>query len=792
MPTQDVESFDKIKVLVTASSGTTVIPTATTDCTIIPNTAQISPYTFEIANFTGSSYVASFTDEGGGNLSYTGNVSATGGWISDKEQFTTKAVYGTKEIDLKYTVVKSKDGATGGGFDGGSVDIIFQRYDISQSPSSPIAPSPSVGTPVGWFTNPPTGTDPLFASQGVKYAGSTNYTWGTPYRVEGSSVVEIAIYKKDDSNTPSGGSYDFTTNTLNTSGLTAGWSQTPPATLGNLESVYKSVGLFVGGPEETGATTSWSPTGVTAFRQDGSAGTDAKTVKLTPSSFVVKYNTAGVEIGSPNQISFTTDVQNISGSPNYRFLVDGVEKQNTTTDTFTLADADEPGIGEVVEVSVEVYDTAPSPDELLATDSISIYAVQDGSDAIIGLLTNSAHTVSAASDGTLASGALDDAGGTFKVFVGGTEVTTSCTFSVVGTPASTTTTINSSTGVYSITALSANQDNVTYQAVIPAATAGTSGDIILTAIYSISKSIDGNQGLRSTTGLIYYTVASATIPSTPTATNYVFSTISFSSLTANWSLERPTITASNANNFWESTFNATEDSAASDVSSSSTSPPNLTFSLPVRVQDGFGDSITENVIDINAAATKWVGVDVVSFTEDSANKPHPRSSTEYKYTYNNTAGNLEFAFGASNTDLSWTTTSHSLFAGDTEVARIKIRHIAEPFSSGNVQQTDKIKSIYYEFEVVGSPGTTYSTESNYEVTLSSSSSPSFTYTSSWVGSGSPATNGYDEIQNHDMTALSGYQVSLEHLPTKALKTIYISYTGVADSLIEIDGSTGGK
>lgn len=322
--------------------------------------------------------------------------------------------------------------------------------------------------------------------------------------------------------------------------------------------------------------------------------------------------------------------------------------------------------------------------------------------------------------------------------------------------------------------------------------------------YSISKSSsgssgssgtfgsDGEEGLKSLTGLVYLTVPSATLPGTPTATNYVFSTVSFSSLTANWSLERPTITAGNANNYWESTFNATEDSSASDVSSSSTSPPNLTFSTPVRVQDGFGDSVTESVTDINAASTKWVGVDVITFTEDSTNLPHPRSSSVFSYTYNSTVGNLEFAVGGANTNKSYLVTSHSFFAGDVEVARLRIRHIAEPFSSGNVQQVDKVKSVYYELEVIGTPAATYSTESNYRVTLASSSSPSFVYTSSWVGSGSPTTNGFQEIQNHDMTALSGYQITIEHTPSKQLKTLYVTYTGVADSTIDVDVDAGGK
>ena len=394
------------------------------------------------------------------------------------------------------------------GENGASVDIIFQR-----SATQPEAPDPSEGLPGGspaWYTNPPSGTQLLWASKGTKDVGDIEFTWGTPYQVEGSAVVEIAIYKKDDSNTPMGGSYNFTTNSLNTTGLTVGWSQTPPSLSNNLESVYKSVALFVGSPEETSASATWSAPAVIGFRQDGSIGNDAKAVKLTPSSFVINYSTAGAESDS---ITFTTTVQSISGSPTYSFLVDGVEKQNSTTSTFTLADADEPDIGEVVEVSVEVYDTTPS---LLATDSVSIYAVQDGSDAIIGFLTNTAHTVSADNSGTVSS--FSGAGGTFKVFVGGTEVTTSCTFSVVGNPANTTTSIDASTGVYDITALSANQDNVTYQAVIPAATAGTSSDVTITSIYSISKSIKGNVGDDGASlDIIFQRYDISQSPSSPTA-----------------------------------------------------------------------------------------------------------------------------------------------------------------------------------------------------------------------------------------------------------------------------------
>lgn len=568
---KNVETEDRIDILVTAGSGATVTPGNVTNCVITPNVSKSSPFTYSISGFSGASYTASFTDEAAGALDVTGSVSASSAWTSDKEQFTMRGVYGSKSIDLKYSVVKSKDGQLGAdgsdGDNGAGVNIVFTRS--ATDPGTPT-PTPGVPTSQGWFDSPPAATDNsnfLWASQGIIIPPSTDYTWGATYKVDGSVFAEVTVYRKNNNTPPSAAlTWDFTTNTLSA----GDWSTSLPTVDTANDIIYASVGLFSGHPTDT------------ATALDGSW------------SAVVKY------------------AERVDGE-------------------------------------------------------------------------------------------------------------------------------------------------------------------------------DGEEGLKSLTGLVYLTTPSAGNPGTPTATNYVFSTVSFSGLTANWSLERPTITAGNANNYWESTFNAKENAPAGDVSSSSTSPPNLTFSAAVRVQDGFGDSVTESVTDINAAATKWTGVDLITFSQDSTNDPHPRSSTEYKYTYNATTGNLEYAVGASNTDKAWTTTTHTFLAGSTEVARIKLRHIAEPFEFSGIQQTSKVKSVYYEFEAIGTPGATYSTESNYTITFATTS-----FTQSWVGGGSPVANGYDQIQNYDNVADSGYLVSIAHTPSNALKTMFVSFSGIADSIIIIDGSSGGK
>jgi hypothetical protein len=625
--TQNVESFDKITVTITASSGSTVSFVSETGCTVTPKATKTSPAVFIITGFSGSSYTASFTDESAGTLDVTGSVSSTGGWISDTEQFVMRAEYNSQPVDLKYTVVKSKDGDVG-------VDGI-----------------------------------------------------------------------------------------------------------------------------------------------DGATGVDSKAVKLTASKYVISYSTAGTE---SDTIIFTATPQNPPAGVNYRFTIGGVEKQYLLngTATYTLDQADEPAIGSTTTVVCEMR-SGGSPDDILATDSVTIYAVQDGSDAIIGFLTNVAHVVAADSSGNVPS--FTGAGGIYKVFVGGTDVTTNCAFSV-SSSTNVTTTINATSGVYDITAIAADTATATYQAIIPAAFAGTQADVTITADYTIAKSTAGAAGKQVTNGTVFLTVPQSSPPSAPTATAYNFGTQTFTGLTANWSLERPTISAGNANNFWEAAFNVEETTAGGGTGVPTFQNP------PVKVQDGFGDSITENVIDINAASTKWIGVDNISFTEDATNAVQPRSSSEYKYTYNATGGSEEYAVGAANTDKGWLSTTHTFYAGDTAVANIIIRHIAEPFPVGGVQDTQKIKSVYYEFEVVGSPASTYSTESNYSISLNGT-----TLTQSWVGGGSPVANTYDQIQDYDQaTADQAYIITIQHTPTNAVKSVFVQYSGIVDSNITIDGGNYGK
>ena len=153
----------------------------------------------------------------------------------------------------------------------------------------------------------------------------------------------------------------------------------------------------------------------------------ATTIKLIPTSHVIDYSKVGTE---NTTVSFTTITQNMEGTIFYEFLVGNTTKQNTTTSTFTLDDADEPGPTDVpIQVTVKARQGSSSG-TVLAEDVVSIFAIQDGSPTTTAILTNEAHTVAADKDGVVSS--FSGAGGTFKVFHGNTDITSNakCTFAV--------------------------------------------------------------------------------------------------------------------------------------------------------------------------------------------------------------------------------------------------------------------------------------------------------------------------------------------------------------------------
>ena len=219
-------------------------------------------------------------------------------------------------------------------------------------------------------------------------------------------------------------------------------------------------------------------------------GAFGRTVELAASKYVINYATSGTESDS---ITFTATARNFSGiTPYFEFFVEGSSKQASATGsgtpptkTFTLADSDEPAIGAEKTILVQVREDSASGD-IVAEDSVSIFGVQDGSDAITGFLTNEAHSVGSDFIGNVS---LGSAGGTFKVFVGGTDVTTSCSFAVAsetGVDVS----INTGTGVYTVNSFPDGNasGNASLNATIPANLAPSGNNTVIGKVYTISRS----------------------------------------------------------------------------------------------------------------------------------------------------------------------------------------------------------------------------------------------------------------------------------------------------------------
>ena len=251
---------------------------------------------------------------------------------------------------------------------------------------------------------------------------------------------------------------------------------------------------------------SFEPTSTGVTGTSTSIAASATSIKLLPSSYVIDYSVVGNE---STTISFTTETNGMEGTIYYEFIVDGtsssiipasqnrsIDGTTYTGDKFALAEADEPGPTDApVQVIVKARQGAANG-TVLAQDRVSIYSVQDGQSTVTGLLTNEAHTVAADKDGVVSS--FSGAGGTFKVYYGNTELTTNakCTFAVTsetGTDVS----INSNTGVYTVSSMSSGTGTAVFTATVLGSLVGGvdgSNDHTVAKTYTIAKSQTGATG----------------------------------------------------------------------------------------------------------------------------------------------------------------------------------------------------------------------------------------------------------------------------------------------------------
>lgn len=114
-------------------------------------------------------------------------------WMSKAKQELDGTLIGAWSSPIRHDGPPGTDGADGAdgndgadGATGVSTRTVFQR-----SATIPSTPAASAGTPSGWYdttTAVPFGSNPMWSTTGERAAGGTNYTWGTPIRVEAISA----------------------------------------------------------------------------------------------------------------------------------------------------------------------------------------------------------------------------------------------------------------------------------------------------------------------------------------------------------------------------------------------------------------------------------------------------------------------------------------------------------------------------------------------------------------------------------------------------------------------------
>lgn len=168
-----------------------------------------------------------------------------------------------------------------------------------------------------------------------------------------------------------------------------------------------------------GGTTTLIDQEVIPVADDGAAGVNARAVSLTIGAQAFAYNAAGTT-PSPTSTTATATAFNTSGTVNYEFVLDGTSVQNGTTNTYTYtppaAFADMP---DTLRVNIRENSTTSA---ILASDTIAISGLRNSSngiDALTPILSNAAHTLPTATNGTIT---YTGSGTNISLFEGTTEL----------------------------------------------------------------------------------------------------------------------------------------------------------------------------------------------------------------------------------------------------------------------------------------------------------------------------------------------------------------------------------
>lgn len=310
----------------------------------------------------------------------------------------------------------------------------------------------------------------------------------------------------------------------------------------------------------------------------------------------------------------------------------------------------------------------------------------NGVNAVNGLLTNESVTVAAQSDGTGYS--LTNAGGTFKVWSGTTDVTTSAIYNITGgtdagatwskTQNGLTLTLNETTGVYTLSGASWSSDSESFTL-----TATYSG-VTITRIYVITKA---KAGLTGEDAVVYEVEPSVDSVVKTAAGAYVPTAITFSAYSKTGSQDRVAyagrfIIATSADG---SSFTNVYTSASDQASYAYTVPANVVLVRASLYKNG-GTSILVDTQSVAVVSNGANGVDGDDGLNVATVFIYRRTNTATAPAKPSVAATYTFATGAiSGLNNSWTSTIPAFTAGNVYLWTCTA-------TASNVSATDSIAS----------------------------------------------------------------------------------------------------
>lgn len=294
---------------------------------------------------------------------------------------------------------------------------------------------------------------------------------GTP----GLNSASVFLYKRATSAPAVPAStltYTFATGVL--TGTLDGWTQTVPS---GTDPIYVTLATAVStSPTDTIATSEWSAVSILA--QNGTSGTNglnnavvylyqrATTAPAAPSgTFTYTFSTGVLSGGTPG--SWTQAIPAVNGNP--LWVIAATASSSTATDSIAAA-----------EFSSAVKLVQDGADGTNGADGA------DGTPAITGYLTNEAVQLFAYANGGVVS--YSPATGSFKVFSGNTDVSSSFSLSTLSNPQALT--VSYASQAYSVTGgFDASEDTATLT--IRATGSGTYTGVTIDKVFSLSKAKGG-------------------------------------------------------------------------------------------------------------------------------------------------------------------------------------------------------------------------------------------------------------------------------------------------------------